>query len=215
MNRSQKKLLLTFVLIRKTLVDAFMLRIFAVLCFYILLPLFSFCQDWTDEQLDKASTASEINILSEDEKAAIMYINLARMYPKDFVLIELDGLTDFPIKNPSYLNSLKKELNDMPAREPLYFDNKVYDYAKCFAKESGERGYVGHTRKKCAKSFYPECCSYGMKAGWDIALQWLIDDGVSNLGHRKNCLEKGFNKIGLSIQYHKKYQVCAVADFSG
>ncbi len=174
-----------------------------------------FCQDWTDEQLDKAATAADISILSEDEQTAIMYINLARMYPKDFARIELDNLSDIVIKKPEYLNSLKTTLNDMVPMGALYFDNSVYEYARCFAKESGSRGTVGHTRKRCPKDIYAECCSYGVKAGWDIALQWLIDDGVKNLGHRKNCLEKGFTKIGLSIQPHKKYDVCAVADFSG
>lgn len=174
-----------------------------------------YCQDWTAEQLDKAATAIEISILSEEEQNAIMYINLARMYPKDFVRIELDDLSDFKIKDPAYLNSLKKELNTMDAVGALYFDNTVYEYARCFAKESGGKGTVGHKRKRCPKDLYAECCSYGVKAGWDIALQWLIDDGISNLGHRKLCLEKGFTKIGLSIQPHKKYTVCAVGNFSG
>lgn len=180
---------------------------------FLLLSFHGFSQDWTDEQLDKAATAADIGSLSEDEQNAIMYINLARMYPKDFVRIELDDISGLQVKNPSYLKSLKKELNAMEAMEPLNFDSTVYEYAKCFAKESGSKGTVGHTRKKCPKDLYSECCSYGVKAGWDIALQWLIDDGVPSLGHRKNCLEKGIFKIGLSIQYHKKYGVCAVADF--
>lgn len=172
-----------------------------------------FSQDWTDEQLDNAATASNAGYLTEDEQNAIMYINLARMYPRDFVRIELDNLTDFDVRNLSFLNSLKKELNSMEAEVPLAADEAIYEYAKCFAKESGAMGSVGHKRKRCPKNKYAECCSYGYKAGWDIVFQWLIDDGIAGVGHRKNCLDKNFTKIGLSIQPHKKYSVCAVADF--
>lgn len=189
------------------------LKKIVTLCYFLVASLCSYCQDWTDEQLSSAATAADINWLTEDEQNAIMYINLARMYPKDFVRIELEDASELDVKNLSYLNSLKRELNSMLPAGAVNFDNTAYEYARCFAKESGQRGIIGHKRKTCPRLSYAECCSYGVRAGWDIALQWLIDEGVPDLGHRKNCLGKNFTKIGLSIQPHKKYAVCAVADF--
>lgn len=178
----------------------------------LLLHFHCYCQDWTEEQLSKANTIAAINVLSNEEKNAIIYINLARLFPRDFVKIELEDVSDLGIENPSYTRSLIALLNTTKATEPLYFDNSLYEYAKCFAKESGDRGTVGHNRKNCKKGFNAECCSYGVNAGWDIALQWLIDDNVPELGHRKICLDKSLTKIAICIHTHKKYGVCAVAD---
>lgn len=177
----------------------------------------AFTQEWTKEQINNANTATDIKYLSDVEKDAIMYINLARLYPKEFVKNELKdyyGPTKYGnyLKGSKYLKSLIKELEDMEAVNALNFDKELYEYAKCFAKESGEKGIVGHERVKCAKGNFAECCSYGMETGKDIALQWLIDHDVPSLGHRKNCLNGSYTKIGLSVHTHKQYGHCAVAD---
>jgi uncharacterized protein YkwD len=51
-----------------------------------------------------------------------------------------------------------------------------------------------------------------MDTGKDIILQLLIDDDVPSLGHRINCLNKEYTKIGVSVQPHKKWDTCAVID---
>jgi uncharacterized protein YkwD len=43
-------------------------------------------------------------------------------------------------------------------------------------------------------------------------MQFLIDHNVSGLGHRKNCLNVKYTKIGVSVHPHTKYDVCAVVD---
>lgn len=174
-------------------------------------------QGWTNEQLNNANTASEINHLTSVEKDAIKYINLARLYPQDFVKYELQGYTgpskygDY-LRNSPYIKSLENTLNNASAVGALFFDEAAYNNAKCFAIESGLAGTEGHTRINCAKGNYAECCSYGMETGKDIVMQWLIDHNVPSLGHRINCLNKSYKKIGLSVQYHKRWGKCAVAD---
>ncbi|MEO7523834.1 MAG: CAP domain-containing protein [Ferruginibacter sp.] len=181
--------------------------------FILFVHITGFSQDWSEDQLTKANTAADIQFLSADEQEAIMYVNLARLFPQDFVNIELEDVADLDVANPAYTRSLIARLNKALPVSPLYFDQTLYDIAKCFAKESGKKGTVGHTRKNCPKGYAAECCSYGMKAGWDIALQWLIDDGVKGNGHRVICLDESYTKIGLSTYPHKKYGICAVADF--
>jgi hypothetical protein len=51
-----------------------------------------------------------------------------------------------------------------------------------------------------------------MDTGKDIALQLLIDDEVPSLGHRINCLSKSYTKIGVSVNFPKKWGICAVID---
>lgn len=174
-------------------------------------------QSWTAEQKTTASTAANIDYLSQAEKDAIMYINLARLYPQDFARIELPnygGPAKYGgyVRNSSYKQSLIQHLQSMTPVPALAFDATLYENAKCFAREQGLDGSTGHTRKTCPKGNYAENCSYGMETGLDIALQWLIDHDVPSLGHRVNCLNKGYNKIGLSIHPHKAYGSCAVAE---
>lgn len=173
-------------------------------------------QSWSGLQLTAANTAAKSQLLSEQEKEIIKYINLARLFPADFLRIELvhyTGPAQQAAANPTYTKSLIKQLENATPRGALYPDDDLYEYAKCFAAESGEKGLVGHKRKRCTSGTFAECCSYGLASGRDIALQWLVDSDVPSLGHRMNCLDQSYSKIGLSMHAHKKYGVCAVADF--
>lgn len=172
-------------------------------------------QRWSDYQLEAANTAADISYLTYEEKEAIKYINLARMYPSQFAENEVRNYrmpNGYVEVSRSYLNSLITDLNRMNPVGALNFDANMYQYAKCFAKESGINGIVGHQRSSCSKGNFAENCSYGMQTGRDIAMQWLIDDGIESLGHRINCLNGSYTKIGLSIHPHTIYNVCAVAD---
>ena len=166
-------------------------------------------QDFTAEQFKKANTAISISYLTEIEKDAIMFLNLARLYPVlflRFVVENYNGPKGYSSieKNNTYINSLKKKLSGLQSMEALSFDADLYENAKCFSEETGNRGGEGHQRKLCLKKNFAECISYGMQSGKDIAMQWLIDDGVPSLGHRGIVLDPTYHKIGLSIHSHKK-----------
>ena len=190
-----------------------------IIFFFLCLSSFvSFPQSWTAVQLDAANTAKNISNLTEAEKATIQYINLARLYPQLFIRNELNsynGAAGFHenLQRSGYKKSLLKELKNRKPVSALQFDKTMYGYAKCFAKESGNAGWVTHTRKSCPYGYLAECCSYGVGAAKDIAMQWLIDDGVPGVVHRVNCLNADYSMIGIAVHAHKKYRVCAVADF--
>ena len=164
---------------------------------------------WTSKQLENTNTAGHIKYLTKAEKEAIKYINLARRYPKQFLKIEFRNNK----LNSKNVRSLKLLLSKMKPTHVLKFNNDLYKNAKCFAKESGEGGFTGHERKKCDVHYSGECCSYGVANGRGIALQWLIDENVPSLGHRKICLNPRYNYIGISKHAHKVWDICAVADF--
>jgi uncharacterized protein YkwD len=182
---------------------------------------FSFvnAQTWTSAQLDKANTAKNSTYLTPVEKETILYINLCRLYPKDFLTYEVknyygtEKYGDY-VRNSTYRESLMKLLSTMQPVNALYFDLESYTGAKCFAKEQGEAGTIGHSRKSCKADYDAECCSYGMETGRDIAMQLLIDDDVPSLGHRIICLDNDYRKVGVSVQPHKIYDVVAVLNFN-
>ncbi len=188
------------------------------LILFITISSFAFAQNWTSEQIAMANTAKGIEYLTEAEIETVLYINLARLYPKLFIKNEVDNYFgtkrygDYLI-NSEYRQSLIVELEKMKPVEALVFSRALYENARCFAEESGNAGTVGHIRKDCTKENYAECCSYGMDTGIDIAMHLLIDHNVRSLGHRKISLNEYYSIIGLSVYYHKKWDVCAVVEF--
>jgi hypothetical protein len=174
-------------------------------------------QDFSAEQYKEANTAQSVPYLTETEKEAILYVNLARLYPKLFLLFVVENYNG-PAgyakieKSNTYLKSLKKKLGTLESMKALNFDSDLYENAKCFSEETGKSGGVGHQRKLCPKKNFAECISYGMQSGKDVAMQWLLDDGVPSLGHRNIVLDPTYNKIGLSVHAHKKWETCAVAE---
>ena len=174
---------------------------------------------WSDSEIEKANTAKDVTYLTQVEKDVILYVNLARLYPKKFNRIEVTGYYGPPeyynyLKGSKYITSLKRHLNKMSPMNVVVPSDGMNINAKCFAKESGDSGYMGHQRKKCPKRNYAECCSYGMKTGKDIVLQWLIDHDVPSLGHRVNCLNKSYTKVGVGFAPHVLHKYCCVLELA-
>lgn len=188
-----------------------------ILTFLIITPFLTNSQSWSKKEILNSDTANEVKYLTPIEKEVIMYINLCRLYPKKFLNIELsnyygtEAYGDY-LRNSKYRKSLIKLLKYMKPVKALNFDMNAYSNAKCFAKEQGEAGTTGHERIKCKDGNYAECCSYGMHTAKDIVMQLLIDHDVPSLGHRENCLNNEYSKIGVSVQPHKKWDICAVID---
>ncbi len=179
-----------------------------------------FAQSWTQAEINSANTAADVAILTKEEKDVILYMNLARMYPQKFAQIEVEpydggALYGHYLVGSSYKASLLVELNRLTPLDPLYFDMSMYEYAKCWAMESGRLGIIGHDRITSSKGFFAECCQYGAKQDGRIAvLSLLIDHDVPSLGHRKIILNGDWGKAGPSIQPHKKYGYCCVIDYT-
>lgn len=172
---------------------------------------------WTIAELAAAHTAKNITYMDDFEKEVILYLNLARLYPKKFMEVEVKDYTGTEkyvnyVKDSKYKVSLLKELAKLLPMAALYPDSIMADNADCFAQEMGAKGTTGHNRIKCPKMNFAECCSYGMTTGRDVVLQLLIDDKVSTLGHRKICLDKTYTKIGVGFAKHKVWDQCCVLE---
>ena len=188
------------------------------LLFIFISPQYFFSQAWSEQELAKANTCILIDELSEIEKDAILYINLARLFPLKFAKIEVLhylGPEKFGayLEDSPYKESLLSDLKTTKPMNALIFDEKLRELAICFALEQGASGYMGHDRKKCGGFYNAECISYDMETGKDIALQLLVDHEVPSLGHRQACLDSELTKVGIGFSTHKKASFCAVLDF--
>lgn len=176
-------------------------------------PIFSQKKEWTKEQIAAADINRSGTFLTEEEKNVLLYMNLARLFPQDYIAIELYEEQKKGNKLNTFERSLIQTMNKMKPVGVITFDSGMYELAKCFAEEQGPTGKVGHDRKKCPSGYRAECCDYGFQTGREIVKRLLIDFQVTSLGHRKIVLSPWYSKAGVSIGAHSKHRHLAVIDF--
>ncbi|MCB0408645.1 MAG: hypothetical protein KDD29_00390 [Flavobacteriales bacterium] len=176
---------------------------------------------FTSEQAKTAKLSSDVDFMTTEEKQFIFYMNLCRLYPRQFADFYLDYLQEYDEygyqklkKKDQYYYSLLKDLNKQKPLKALAASKEMYELAKCWAIESGKKGVIGHNRKKCKKGYNAECCSYNNSTDLlEFLFNLMVDEGVPSLGHREAILGN-YKKAGASIQKHKTYGYCIVIDFS-
>jgi len=180
--------------------------------------------NWTegwDAAVLKEAKVSGSTKMSKTEMDVIYYCNLVRLDPKKFLnTVVPKYVASRELKSSSYLSSLKRELKKTKKLPAFKLSDNLYGVANVHAVASGKKGTTGHQNyskrfKKVIDEFGTngENCDYGNGKAIDIFFSWLIDEGISNLGHRKNILDKEYNHAGVSIADHKKFDVNAVMAF--
>ena len=59
-----------------------------------------------------------------------------------------------------------------------------------------------------------ENISYGRWTARDVVFHQLVDDGVTDRGHRKSLLDPRFESIGVNCGYHRVYGIMCVIDLA-
>lgn len=176
---------------------------------------------WDSLILEKANTAKNAIYLKDEEKQVIYYTNLARADGRLFADTYLKWyLESGNIHSNSYILSLEQNLQNIKDLPMLFPDKDLYDIAREHAVKSGKSGQKGHQgfKKRFRQldrsyMYFGENCYYGRDNPLVIVIKLLIDDEVSDLGHRQNMLEPLFNSVGVCIMPHKTYGYNCVMDF--
>ena len=196
---------------------------------YVIFCFFSFCfsiigasqvnwvEEWNENQLKQANVNGNSQ-MNKVEKEVIFYCNLVRIDPKKFMSTVLPKyIASRELENSSYLISLRRDLKKAHQLPPFIADPDLYIVAKKHATNSGNKGTIGHQnytqRYKHLNNIFSvdgENCDYGNWEAIDIVFSWLIDEGIADLGHRKNILDPDFTHSGVGIFPHKEYDVNAV-----
>jgi len=185
-------------------------------------------------------TPAEKDVILEMNKARADPKKYAELYIKPMLSYKWGGpyganayLIDE--KNSLYMmtyegkSSIQSCINDMSNRKslPLLIPSKgLYLAAKDHANDTGSKGITGHTGSD--KSTSPqrisrygkwdgrcgENISYGFNGGREIVLQLLIDDGVSDRGHRHNIFNSDFKYTGVAIGSHSNKTFLCVIDYA-
>ncbi len=200
-------------------------RLYLILIVLLPLPLPAQSNPWSAWDADVISTlntAADLEYLNEEEKKVILFMNMARYDGPLFAETFLNSyMQENQLEKNSYTKSLHRDLKKTMRLVPLIPEQDLTAVAQGHAKKSGEKGTTGHSGFK--KRFEPlmgnpyshvgENCSYGYEQAIAIVISLLIDEGVKELGHRKNMLAPDFNSIGIAIKPHKTYRTNCVMDF--
>jgi uncharacterized protein YkwD len=177
---------------------------------------------WDESVVRRLHTAAETEYLNEEEKKVILFINMARYDGALFAETFLEAyLGEKEIGSNRYVRSLFRDLNKTSGLVPLEPVRDLTAAAREHAAETGEKGRTGHGNFN--RRFEPllgnpyegiaENLAYGHQQAIDMVLSLLIDDGIRNLGHRKNILNPNFNAAGVAIRPHRTYRTQCVIDF--
>jgi hypothetical protein len=183
-------------------------------------------QPWTAQELIAANTAEFVPCISEEEKNAIKYLNLARMFPKKFAQTELKAyITERQGRGTEFEHEieLRKTLMTMKPVGRLVFNKSLYESAACFTAELATKPTMTCQRTSCpggafSKEFVYFSLGQDECKGRDIVLAELCTNDLPSNGrdYYKTLLSPTLVSAGISIHIkplpQKEY--CCVLDFS-
>ena len=184
----------------------------------------SYAQDYVasfdSEIIAKAKKVSYNPLCSNQSNEVVFYCNLARADGRkfvEFILRPYLGDTTYS----EYLQSLIIQLNRQRELPMLKHDLWLEMMAKTYATRAGKRGITGHDRfdqrfalLRILRKTCGENCSYGEDTPIGVVIQLLVDEGVRDLGHRRNILSYEFKRIGIGYAKHTRYGINCVQEFS-
>ncbi|HMV44107.1 MAG TPA: CAP domain-containing protein [Leptospiraceae bacterium] len=182
---------------------------------------------------------SNYNYLSEFEYKVIEETNLLRTKPREYAeIIKRRRVNYFdkiykeisrsPITVEEGISALEEAIRFLEKVTPLSEltpNEELTLSAKDHVLDTGSKGITGHygssgsspvNRIQKYKKEYKivgENIYYGTVDPRDVVISLLVDDGVSNRGHRANLFHKDFNYIGVSCGYHRDFPLMCVQNF--
>ncbi len=188
------------------------------------------------------NTAENISYLTTLEKEVVHEINKLRFDPAKYASDFIEPLSknykgklfyypgDQALNTKEGLKALQECVRELKRQSPLpiIVPDKGLSYAaRHHVKDQSKTGKTGHASSD-KKSFrqriemfgdwhvrIAENIAYGNITAKQIVIYLLIDDGIYNRGHRKNFLNKDFQKVGVAVGSHPYYEKMCVMDFAG
>jgi uncharacterized protein YkwD len=189
----------------------------------------------------RSDSVEEAKFLSPLENSVVREINTARMAPKDYAfLLEqskkyYDGkLLKLPMQTPILtkegVGAVVEAIRFLRSSKPLPPLNPSKGMSLGARDHVNDQGSSGSSQHRGSDGSQPrdrvnrygtwekrigENMAYGSNKAGSIVMFLIIDDGVSNRGHRKNIFNPDFHVIGVACGHHPTYGTVCVITFAG
>lgn len=178
------------------------------------------------ESLDREVLA-EMNLARTNPRA---YADILRNFRRQFqgTRYRLPGTRTFvqTVEGLRVVDEAIAFLSSQPPQPQLGWSNGLAAAASELAREQGKSGATGHYGKKSGSmrarierhgewmGEIAENVGYGPEEARLMVMQFIINDGVPDRGHRKNIFHPGFGAAGVACGPHPEYgKMCAI-DFA-
>ena len=157
-------------------------------------------------------------------------INYARVHPAAYArdLLQSRGEDgQYGRRDPGPLEEAVDFLQRQRPLPPLSANPDLEMAAADLVAAQGPRGLTGHGggggsspserihRRGVSRSLSAEAISYGYGTAAGVVRQLIIDDGVSNRGHRMVIFDPNLQVAGANCGMHAVYRYMCVIDFAG
>jgi uncharacterized protein YkwD len=175
------------------------------------------------------ATASPVFAASLD-RAVLDEINYARGHPAEYAQNLMDGRGDdsrYARANSGATEEAIDFLERQRPLPPLAPNQALAQTAAKLAAAQGPRGLTGHAgadgsspgerirRHGVSRAVAAEAISYCYGSAAGVVRQLIIDDGVSNRGHRMTIFDPDLRIAGAGCGPHAVYRYMCVIDFAG
>jgi hypothetical protein len=179
--------------------------------------------------------------LSSFESAVYKELNALRRNPAEYIVLLQDQrrfyrgrLLEFPgqisLQTTEGVSAVDEAINALRSLKrslgPVRLSEGLTRAAEEHVHDTGARGIVGHTGSRGTDpatrishfgnwtGSVSEDISYGQADPPGVIMQFLIDDGVRNRGHRDSILNPQWRFAGVACGSHSRYGHMCVIDFA-
>lgn len=182
-------------------------------------------EGYSAELIESLNTAKNIDYLTDEEKEVILMINMIRHDGTKFWNSQAEPYIKSSEISPSrYTRSLEKDLKASSGLTILQPNKTLFEAARKHAVASGKEGQLGHTSSAGTFeqrlrpltgefNYLLENSDYGSSEAIDIIMNLMIDEGIPDVGHRKNIMNDKIDVVGVAIAPHKTYYHTCVQIF--
>lgn len=177
------------------------------------------------EEVIKSSP--DYKLLSEDQEEWFYWTNYSRQRPRAFWdSVVTAFLKTYPSLVSKYSASLKTDLYDAPSLPILLPNRNLLNLAGSHASDLGKRKSSPSHSSNNGKSFQQrmlqagvvrcagENISFGPKNAVLALVLLYIDEGLSDVGHRKSLLTPAYTQMGIGMSTYPNSMVMVIQDFA-
>ncbi|NTW53919.1 MAG: CAP domain-containing protein [Chlorobaculum sp.] len=196
-----------------------------------------------DDDTTPEERAVHANYMSPNELEVVAEINLLRSDPPAYARLRLEPLRVYyhgklffhpdrspvPIQTDEGIAALEECISILEKTKPLSSLSPCEGLTMAaheMTLDQGATKNIGHVGSSGSRmserierygewnGLIAENISYGFSKPKDIVAFLLIDDGVSDRGHRITLLDTDINRVGVSIGKHRRYDDMCVMEFA-